>query len=64
MDDIKSLVEKIKQCNLPEADKKKLLEKLEKPTPDVDGFLKTLAIVLKVSNEVLKLFDLDIGELF
>lgn len=62
MENINSLIENIKKCNLSDTDKSILLEKLNKTNPDIDGFLQTLFTVVKVSKEILKIFDLDIGD--
>lgn len=62
MEKVELLIEKIKKCNLSLDDKKILLEKLEKEKPDIEGFLKTFLLVCEIGKEVLKLFDLDIGD--
>ena len=59
MEKIELLIENIKNCNLSNDDKAILLEKLEKETPDITGFLQAFILVCRVSKEVLKLFDID-----
>lgn len=61
---VKLLIENIKNCNLSQEDKKVLLEKLERNDPDIDGFLDAYLIIIKVSDEILKIFDLDVWDLF
>lgn len=61
---IKILIEKIKICNLSDEDKLLLIEKLESKEPDIDDFLKTFINICNVSGKVLKLFDIDIGNMF
>lgn len=64
MENIELLIEKVKKCNLSDTDKKLLLEKLERKKPDMDGFIQTFVTICKVSKEVLKLFDINIGDIF
>lgn len=59
---IQSLINRIQQSDLSENDKKILIEKLNKPTPDIPGFTSSLIVILKVSKEVLKLFDIDLWD--
>ncbi len=61
---IKILIEKIRICNLSDKDKLLLIEKLENKELDIDDFLKTFINICKVSGRVLKLFDIDIGNIF
>lgn len=61
---ISILIENIKNCNLSDVDKLILLKKLETKEPDIDDFLKTFLNICKVSDKVLKLFDVDIWNIF
>lgn len=61
---IQNLIYNIKKCNLSDADKQLLLEKLENENPDIDGFLEVFFKICKVSSTILELFDIDIGSLF
>lgn len=55
------LIEKIKKCNLSKEDKKTLIEILENKNPDLDHFINTFITLCKLSTEMLKFFDLDVG---
>ncbi len=62
-ENIKILIENIKNCNLSEEDKNILLKKLNKDNPDIEGFIEMFLVIFKVSKEFLKLFfDFDIGD--
>jgi len=61
---IQNLIDNIKKCNLSDADKQLLLEKLENESPDINGFLETFFKICKVSSTIIELFDIDIGNLF
>lgn len=61
---IQSLIERIQESDLSDSDKKILIEKLDRATPDIPGFLSSLVTVLKVSKEILKLFDIDLWDDF
>ncbi|RKS03593.1 hypothetical protein [Flavobacterium sp. 102] len=61
---IHTLIERIKESDLSESDKKVLIEKLDRATPDIPGFVSSLIMVLKISNEVLKLFDINFWDDF
>lgn len=61
---IKSLIERIKESNLSESDKNTLIEKLDITTPDIPGFTRSLIAILKVSKDLLRLFDIDLGDDF
>ena len=56
----KQLIENIKQSNLQDEDKDLLIKKLE--SDNFEGFLKSVLPFLSVGKEILKLFDLDIGD--
>lgn len=62
MEKIELLIENIKQCNLSEEDKKILLEKLQKETPDIEGFLQKFFMICRISKEFLKFFDIDLWD--
>jgi len=62
MENVNTLIENIKKCNLSDADKNILLEKLNKANPDIEGFLQAFFALVRISKEVLKLFDFDIGD--
>lgn len=59
---IKSLINRIKESDLSENDKNILIEKLNKPKPDIPGFTSSLIVILKVSKELLKLFEIDLWD--
>lgn len=61
---IRSLIERIKESDLTEIDKKTLIEKLDRATPDIPGFASSLIVILKVSKEMLKLFDINLWDDF
>lgn len=61
---IYTLIERIKESDLSEGDKKVLIEKLDRATPDIPGFVSSLIMILKISNEVLKLFDINFWDDF
>lgn len=56
------IIENIKQSNLPEEDKELLIAKLKSKDLNFDEFLKSFLSILNLSKEILKLFDLDIGD--
>jgi hypothetical protein len=57
---IKTLIERLRQSDLSDEDKIFLIEKLNRSEPDIQGFSNAFMAVLRVSKEVLKLFDIDI----
>jgi hypothetical protein len=61
---IHTLIERIKESDLSESDKKVLIEKLDRAKPDIPGFVSSLITILKISNEVLKLFDINFWDDF
>ena len=61
---IYALIERIKESDLSEDDKKILIEKLDSDTPNIPGFVSNLALILKVSKEMLKLFDINLWDDF
>ena len=61
---IKSLIKRIKESDLSENDKKTLIEKLDRAKPDIPGFTNNLIVILKVSKEMLKFFDIDLWDDF
>lgn len=62
MKNIENLIQHIKQCNLSEDDKRELISILEGQTPDINKFLHTFLNIMKVGKEVLKFYDIDIGD--
>ena len=62
MEKVELLIEKIKKSNLSYEDKEILLEKLEIEKPDIEGFVKTFVLFCEIGKEVLKFFDMDIGD--
>jgi hypothetical protein len=60
MHEIQTLIDRIENSNLSATDKKVLIEKLDRDKPDIPGFSKALIPILKVSKELLKLFDIDL----
>ena len=64
MEKIELLINNIKQCNLSQADKDTLIAILKEENVDYDKFLTTFFNLFKVGKECLKLFDVDIGDLF
>lgn len=63
MENIESLIEEIKKCDLSSADKDFLIEKLDRKKPDVEGFLRKFLIICEISKEILELFEIDIGSI-
>ena len=61
---IQSLITRIKESDLSENDKQLLIEKLDKVKPDIPGFVSSLIMILKISNEVLKFFDINFWDDF
>lgn len=61
---IHELIDRIRKSDLSETDKNILIEKLSGNEPDIPGFNDALIVILKVSKEVLKFFDIDIGDYF
>lgn len=61
---IENLIERIKESDLSESDKAILIEKLDRATPDIPGFANSLIMILKISKEVLKVFDIDLWDDF
>lgn len=61
---IQTLIERINTSNLSEEDKKNLIKELNKAEPDIPRFTSKLLMILKVSKEILKLFDIDIWDDF
>lgn len=61
---IYSLIERIKESDLSERDKAVLIEKLDRATPDIPGFANSLIMILRISNEVLKVFDINLWDDF
>ncbi|MCU4188107.1 hypothetical protein M9Q43_02870 [Flavobacterium sp. HXWNR29] len=62
MDKYKQLIDNIEQSNLSDEDKDLLINKLKSKDLDLNDFLKSIFSILNLSKELLKLFDLDIGD--
>lgn len=62
MDKYKQLIDNIEQSNLSDEDKNLLINKLKSKDLDLNDFLKSIFSILNLSKELLKLFDLDIGD--
>lgn len=61
---IQAFIERVKKSDLSESDKIALIEKLDRATPDIPGFVSTWLSILKISSKLLTLFDIDIGDDF
>lgn len=61
---IHTLIERIKESDLSESDKEILIEKLDRATPDIPGFVSSLIMILKISKEMLKLFGIELWDDF
>ena len=55
-----ALVEHIKTNSLSEAEKELLIKLLEKN--DIEGFIKHFISICKIGGDLIKLFDIDIGD--
>jgi hypothetical protein len=64
MKKIELLKRNIEQSNLSKKDKKKLISILSEENPDKVKFVKTFLAICKVGKVCLKLFDVDIGDIF
>ena len=62
MEKFKLLIENIKHSDLSQIDKETLIKILEEDEVDINFFIKTFLSILKISKEILKLFDIDIGD--
>lgn len=58
---IQLLIKKIQESNLSRLDKKLIINELNKENINFDDFIKNFINIFKVGNELLKLFDIDIG---
>jgi hypothetical protein len=63
-DNVQDFIDRIRNSDLSETDKKILIEKLDRVEPDILGFSDALLVILKVTKEVLKFLDIDIGDFF
>lgn len=58
------LIYNIKQSNLSEVDKDKLINILNEDKVDKDKFIYAFIDICKLGKDCLKLFDIDIGDFF
>jgi len=62
MKNIDILIQHIRKCNLQESEKLHLISLLTNQSINLDDFLRSYFTILKISKEILILFDIDIGD--
>jgi hypothetical protein len=64
MEKTEILIQHIQESNLSDSDKEMLTSILKEDNIDYTKFINTFLTICKVGKDYLKLFDIDIGDLF